>query len=374
VFVESVFALVRLRKGWSENIMKFDFKKLLGFRKYDILGLDIGSSSVRLVQLEKDNGAYTVVSAGMVEIEQVDDNPDQREANTIKAVQKCMDFANVRTRRVVCSVSGPEVAVRHFEFPPLEREALEGAVRLEAAQLCPFNIDEGVVDYQLMPSQENENVLIGVLVAAPNGVVHRKQRIVEKSSLSCVLMDCDGLALLNCLAASKKDDKPISSYVVLDIGVSCTILAIMSETGLPFVRTLPYAGNDIIESIAEQNSVRPDIVRNDIYASEQPTIPREKLLVDLEKACKKLISDVSQTLRYHSTRDKSSPAEQVLVCGSFGMVKDVVDILNKHLFIDVNLWNPFDTMKCNVNRQCLDVIQQKGPGMAVAAGLAMRSI
>jgi len=94
----------------------------------------------------------------------------------------------------------------------------------------------------------------------------------------------------------------------------------------------------------------------------------------MEKASIKLVSDVAETLRYHSTQAKSTPVEQLLVCGTFGMGKGFVDILNKQLPIKVVLWNPFDTMKCSVDRQCLEVIQSKGPAMVVAAGLAMRSV
>jgi Tfp pilus assembly PilM family ATPase len=94
----------------------------------------------------------------------------------------------------------------------------------------------------------------------------------------------------------------------------------------------------------------------------------------MEKASIKLVSDVAETLRYHGTQVKSAPVEQLLVCGTFGMVKGFVDILNKQLPIKVVLWNPFDTMKCSVDRECLEVIQSKGPAMAVAAGLAMRSV
>jgi Tfp pilus assembly PilM family ATPase len=68
------------------------------------------------------------------------------------------------------------------------------------------------------------------------------------------------------------------------------------------------------------------------------------------------------------------PVEQILVCGSFGLVKGFIDILNQQLPIKAILWNPFDTMLCSVGRQCLDVIQVNGPAMAVAAGLAMRTV
>ena len=354
--------------------MKSKWKRLLGFTQDDVLGLDIGLSSVRMVQLTRENDGYAVVAASISDIEHADGDNAAREANTVKAVQKCMTSARAHARWAVCSVSGPEVAVRPFKFPPLQPAELEGAVRLEASQVCPFNMDDSVVEYQIVQNGETDNTVAGVLVAATNQVVQQKVRIAEKCSLNCVLMDVDGLALLNCLNESKKDVTKVSSSAILEVGASCTTLAVMSEANLPFVRTVPYAGNDIVDQIARENNVSPEIVRKDIYGSTRPTIPPENLQPSLEKACQKLVSDVAETLRYHSTQEKTSPVEQILVCGGFGMVRGFVDILNRQLPIRAILWNPFDTMRCSVGRQCLDVIQTNGPAMAVAAGLAMRTV
>ena len=358
----------------AESIMSFNWKRLLGCSQDDVLGLDIGSSSVRMIQLAKNGDGCTVVAAHVCDIERDNADVAVREENIVQAVQKCMVFARKNARWAVCSVSGPEVAVRPFKFPPLQTEELDGAVRLEASQVCPFNVDEGVVDYQIIPSDESDNAAAGVLVAASNDVIQRKIRIVEKANMSCVMMDVDGLALLNCLNADKNTGINISTSAVLDIGTSCATLAVMGENGLPFVRTVPYAGNDIVGQIAKENNVSAKSVEDELYDSASPTIAPENLQASMEKASIKLVSDVAETLRYHSTQAKSAPVEQLLVCGTFGMVKGFVDILNKQLPIKVVLWNPFDTMKCSVDRQCLEVIQSKGPAMVVAAGLAMRSV
>ena len=116
---------------------------------------------------------------------------------------------------------------------------MAGVFRLEASQVCPFNVDEGVVDYQIIPSDESDNTAAGVLVAASNDVIQRKIRIVEKANMSCVMMDVDGLALLNCLNADKNTGINISTSAVLDIGTSCATLAVMGENGLPFVKICP---------------------------------------------------------------------------------------------------------------------------------------
>ena len=354
--------------------MSFNWKRLFGFSQDDVLGLDIGSSSVRMIQLAKNGDGYTVVAAHVCDIKQDNADVAAREESIVQAVQKCMVFARENARWVVCSVSGPEVAVRPFKFPPLQTEELDGAVRLEASQVCPFNVDDGVVDYQIIPSDESDNAATGVLVAASNDVIRRKVGIIEKANMSCVMMDVDGLALLNCLIVGKSVNTNVSTSAVLDIGTSCTTLAVMGETGLPFVRTVPYAGNDIVAQIAKENNVSSKIVEDELYGLSSPKIAPENLQASMEKASRKLVSDVAETLRYHSTQAKSSPVEQLLVCGTFGMVKGFVDILNKQLPIKAILWNPFDTMKCSVDRQCLEVIQSKGPAMAVAAGLAMRLV
>jgi type IV pilus assembly protein PilM len=354
--------------------MSFKWKRMLGFSQDDVFGLDIGSSSVRMVQLMKNDDGYAVVAACVSDIKQNDGDIAVKEEDIVQAVRRCVSSAQEHGRWAVCSVSGPEVAVRPFKFPPLQSEELDGAVRLEASQVCPFNVDDGVVDYQIVPSGEPDNAITGVLVAAPNDVIRRKVGITQKAALDCVLMDVEGLALLNCLIESKNSGTDISTSAVLHIGTFCTTLAVMGETGLPFVRTVPYAGNDIIAQIAQENNVRPEVARNEIYGCALPTIPAQNLQTSMEKACIKLVNDVAETLRYHGTQEKSSPVEQLLVCGAFGMVKGFVDILNKQLPIKAVLWNPFDTMKCSVDRQCLDVIQSKGPAMVVAAGLAMRSV
>jgi type IV pilus assembly protein PilM len=355
--------------------MSFKLKRLIGFAKDDVLGLDIGSSSVRMVKLARDKkGGYAVVAASISNIEHSDGDAEGKEANAVKAVRRCLASAKVHTKWAVCSISGTEVAVRHFKFPPLQSEELDGAIRLEASQVCPFNVYDGIVDYQLISNDPAGESVSGVLVAATNEVIRRKVQIVEKASLNCVLMDVDGLALLNCLAESRKDTGRVSAAAILDVGGSGTTLAVMNENNFPFVRTVPYAGKDIVAQIARENNVSPEVVMKEIYDSSQTTVPAENLKRSMEKACQKLVGDVAETLRYHSAQEKASSVEELLVCGGFGMVKGFVDILNRQLPIKAVLWNPFDAMKCSVKRQFLDVIQSKGPVMVVAAGLAMRSM
>ena len=353
--------------------MKLDWKRLLELNQREVLGLDIGSSAVKIVQLRKDSGGWTVTAAGIAEIaDATKDKDDQEITNTVSAISECLQSTEIQTRLAVCSVCGPEVAVRHFKFPALLVEEIEGAVLLEAEQVCPFNVSDGGVDYQAMPEEEN-NAVRGVLVAAANKLIKRKRKLVKEAAVEPVLMDVDGLALLNCFSEYEKVD-PGQTIAILNVGSSFTNLAIMGDNELPFVRDIAYAGKDIIKEIASENEVTTQTVRNIIFGKGDLAQPELGLSGSLERVCRKLITDVTETLRYYLSQNQSASIDKIYVCGGFALVEGFVEILDNQLPATAVLWNPFDKIACAANVGCEDILEKSGSALAVAAGLAMRTI
>ena len=343
-----------------------------------VFGLDIGSSSVNAVQLRKKGGSWVVIAANRVKIP-TNENEDQqqRQINTVNAINKCLEPLKTRNRLAVCSVSGSEAAVRDFKFPSLPLDEMEPAVMLEATQVCPFNADDITVDYQLLSN--NQDTASGLLVAATNQLVESKVKLAKQASLDCVLMDADGLALLNCLSECEKGDDGKTTTAILNIGDSYTTLAIMNGRGTqypPFVRDMAYAGIDIVKAIAEEKNMSIKDVESAIdgfegdNSEEQPVTSKDSL----EKACKKLIVDVTETLRYYTAQEKSSFVERIFVCGGFAMVPGLIELLDKQLPAKIVLWNPFEKISCAAGQSCEDMLKKEGPAMVIAAGLAMRSI
>jgi type IV pilus assembly protein PilM len=351
--------------------MNLDWRRLLNLEETQVLGLDIGSSAVRLVQMRKDEGGYVVTAAGRAEISNgTEANPEQKETNTIKAISECLQSTGIQTRFAVCGVCGPEVAVRYFNFPSLPPEEVQGAVLLEAEQVCPFNVNDSAVDYQLMPNGENKTC--GVLVAATNKLIERKRQLTKQAALDCVLVDVDGLALLNCFSEYEKIETG-RTIAILNIGSSYTTLAIMGANASPFIRDIAYAGGTIVKEIASEMGISMEVARKALLGEENPAVSETKLGDSLEKACKKLIVDVTETLRYYTAQEKSAVVEKIFVCG-FALVKGFVELLDSRLPARTVLWNPFDKIPCDGDQNCKDILQKHGPAMAVAAGLAMRLI
>ena len=351
--------------GWKRS-----FK--LEIEERGVFGLDIGSSSVNAVQLNKKSGNWTVTAASRVRI--APGQEDSREINTVGAISKCLESTGIRSRMAVCGISGPEVAVRDFKFPSLSREEVESAVLFEAAQVCPFNANDATVDYQLVHNGKDSTK--GILVAATNKLINSKTELAKQASVDCVLMDVDGLALLNCLSECEKDSAE-QTTAILNVGNSYTTLAIMSGRGgpaVPFIRDVTYAGNDIVKAIAAENDMAEESAKEILFRGTNSTERPIRIEESLEKACDKLIVDVMETLRYYTAQPESSFVEKVFVCGGFSVVQGLVELLDKHLPSKVVLWNPFETLVCEAGQSCKEILQEDGPSMAVAAGLAMRSI
>lgn len=340
---------------------------MFNFTKTEILGLDIGSSSVKAVRLSKDESGYSVVAAGIAEVavsEQTDKNQ-----NTINAIRECFGLVGGKTKMAVCGLSGPEVAVRDFEFPSLSASEMDGAVLFEASQVCPFNTAESAVDYLLIPNGDDKTR--GTLVAATNSLIADKVNLAKEAVLKCVLMDVEGLALLNCFTglAGNSDE---STIAILNVGGSGTTVAIMGANGRPFVRDMTFAGDDIIKQIAEDKGMSTEEVKG--ILSGESTTAQAELVDSLGKACQKLVADVSNTLRYYATQEQSTRVEKIYVCGGFALTSGFVEFLNGRLGIEAILWNPFEKISRDINPQFKDICVKRGPALAVAAGLAMRSV
>ena len=342
-----------------------------------VVGLDIGLSSIKAVRLRKDSEGFVVTGCGVAEVPANGDNGGNRReglANTIRTIRECLHTSGIRAKFAVCGVSGPEVAVRDFEFPAIPPEEVDDAVQLEASQVCPFVTADCTVDYQLI-SKGQDNTR-GILVAATNALIKSKVYLAKEASFHCALMDVDGLALLNCFR-NLETPEPGQATAILNVGGSYTNLAIMGDDGWPFVRDMIYVGDDIVRKMAAEKNVPAKTIRQILSGNSE--MDQSEYGPSLERASTKLVADITETLRYYNTQKRAEPLKKMFVCGDFALADAFIEILNRQLSVEALLWNPFDKIRCDTedgHRGVFqkNVLQKSGPAMAVAAGLAMRSI
>ncbi len=356
-------------------------RRILNLTGKRLIGLDIDSSSVRAIQLRRKNGQYVVTGAAVSDVAPWDDDPELHRTNTVQAIRHCTETLGSNGKLAVCGLRGPEVVVRGFEFPVLPPDEINDAVSLEASQICPFTTDESVLDHQVTSS--NDKKTQGFWVAATESLIRSKRQLAHDAGLKCALVDLDGLAMLNCLenlpseaaqttGGDEGNGPDITRPAVLSIGDAYTSMAIVDHARRPFVRDLCSGGQDIVNRIVRETRLAPEIVRTALY--EDASTERENVRRGLEKACAPLLDDIATTLRYYIAQNRFTHISRVLVCGNLARAESFVTLLSTKLSIDAIAWNPVAHLRCEADSQCETVLHEAGPTVAVAAGLAMRTI
>jgi len=357
-----------------------NFKRLF-YGSKDVFGLDVGSSYVKAVQLRQDEHGYSVVAAGWSQISQ--DGADDRAQidNVVNAIRKCIKSAQIKTKYAVCGISGPNVALRRFKFAAVGAEEIETAVLSEAQQACPFEEGQFIVDYQLFnnntagdlgeaSNSRDSGAIRGVLAAATMDIIGHKSQVVKAASLNCVLIDVDGLALLNCFLECGKHDggEPVG---VICVGDRITNFAILGGDGVPFVRDIGHAADEIVSDIVNKHNLSSQVVRDIVHGNSDKDIAG--LEASMKSAGSRLTGDIAQTLRYYSVQEGRGVGK-IFVCGGFARAKGFISLLNKQLSTEVVLWNPLNKMRFDGDAHDTEIVKEHGSGLALAAGLAMRTI
>ncbi len=341
----------------------------------DVIGLDIGSYSVKLIQMRKSSKGWSVAAGAISEIiPGSSGNQNTHDYDVVNTIQTCHNLAGTKTSYAVCALGGNEVAIRNFDFPSIPKDELETAVLLEARQVCPFTTTDIAVDYHIVPNGTERTR--GYLVATTNKNVSNLSRLVKKAKLHCSMIDADALALLNCFTEIEKPSQDHGT-AILNIGNNHTAMVIEGRGGWPFVRNLNYAADEVIKRIAEEHNMAPDSIRK-ILLDETKEIPPE-IYGSLLKATKDFVNDIEKTLLYYSTQDNSFEIRKILICGGGALYTGIIRMLGKMLPFETVLWNPFEKMrspKSNNTKNVLlnNVLKKNGPAMVVAAGLAMRNM
>ena len=346
---DDILLWLRLVRTWNRD---------MAFGVAEFFGLDIGDAAVKAVLLKKASGGYRLIGAEVCPIEASPSDEDRHRLNTIEAIRRCMASAKIETKSAVCAVSGPEVAVRTFEFPDLTAEEMEGAVTLEAAQVCPFDVQNAAVVHQVVVKTHGKTR--GVLAAATNAVIEARRRLVEEAGLRCALLDVEGLALLNALGlvqAGEDSDRP-KAQAVLNVGTTHATLAVASPDGIPFVRDVPVPA----ETPQMQDLNTP--------------LAAKGMAVDPARAdgLRPAMEDVAKTIRFYLAQNPALTLEGVRVCGDLTAGRAFMDLVKGTLPVPAAVWNPMEEIDCGSAARGRDLVRDQGPAMAVAIGLAMRTV
>lgn len=338
-------------------------------KKNSVLGLDIGSSSIKLIEISLIGNDYIITGYGYAE------RPKEEE-DFVEALNGLLQTSGVKSRRVVTSLSGREVIVRYISMPPTDEENLASAVRFEADKYIPFDLEEVVLDSQRLDESAlgfgNSAEMKVLLVAAKKSQIEQRVDILKKAHLEPVIIDVDSFALGNAfeLRSILSPRAEVEGKVVslIDIGSVKTNITIMIGNTSFFTREIYLAGNEFTEEIQKKLETSPE---------EAEMLKRDPQVYALEvqEAVSSVVDDLANEVQlsfdfFESQFEKE--VEEIFISGGgsqfFSLEPDFERIFGKR----INHWDPTENFAIQEDQVDVESLKYYAPQLAIAMGLASR--
>ena len=335
-------------------------------QRKSIIGLDIGSSCIKAVEVTQDKFDYIITAYGQVDI------PGEQARQ--EAIQDLFANGDFRTKRVATAVSGKSVIFRYINMAQMNDENLRNAIQFEADKYIPFETDEVQLDTQkLMDLPGGEGVpdeMKVLLVAAKDSLVEDQAHMLQDLGLQPVSIGVDSFALGNAYELSdivspgiQESDRTLA---LLDIGASKASINIIRNNVTCFAREVPMGGGDLTNAITRRFGLEP------FEAEALKRDPQEQLM-EVQDAVSHVMDDlgneVNLSFDFFENQFEGDVGEVYLSGGSV-LLPFLEECLERIFEKKTRVWNPIDGLKVKSDNVDIDQLHQAAPQLAVALGLA----
>lgn len=345
-------------------------------RKKGLIGLDIGSSSIKLVELRESQNTYKLENLGIAPLppEAIVDGALMDSVTIIDAIRQLVIDSKTKTKDAVTSVSGHSVIVKKITLPLMSVPELEESIQWEAERYIPFDINDVNIDFQIFGSTpENPEVMDVVLVAAKKDIVNDYVSVVIESGLNPVIIDVDAFAIENMLSANYEVQKE-ETVAMVNVGASITNINILKGNMTAFTRDIFKGGNQITDEIQRQLHIDYEEAEKIKVGSKIDAVSQPVIQEVLKSASESLANEIGNSIEFYQSTTTYEKIEKLFLSGGGSKTKDLDIILQQVTGIPVEIVNPFKKIEYTGKSIDLEYLREIGPMMAVGVGLATRKV
>ncbi|MCL5237947.1 MAG: pilus assembly protein PilM [Nitrospirae bacterium] len=346
------------------------------FKKRNPIGLDIGSSYIKAVQLNDTKTGYELAFAGVVPLqtEVIVDGAIADKDKLISSIKELLKKAGVKSGDAVVGVSGhSSVIIKKITIPVMTEEELSTSIKYEAEQYIPFDINDVNLDFQILgPKPDEEGQMDVVLVAVKKSVVNDYVEVIEKSGLAPAIIDVDPFALSNMYETnySGAEDRIVA---LINIGASKTNINILQHGAPIFTRDSAIGGNHHTESLERAL----DISREDAERLKQGQsvdgVSPEGAQAAINAASDEIYTEIYRSFEYFRSSVGEEDIHEIVLSGGTALIKGFSATMSERLGMQVEVADPFRNIRIP---EKLDVayIKEIAPILSISVGLALRRI
>ena len=339
-----------------------------------LIGLDIGSHIIKLVQLELINERYQVQCYGVKSLPRPTNEGHlfESEKGIEETIRSLFREIGIQDTQVACSIRGPAVMVKPIQVPSMSETELEEHMALEVDRYVPTDVTELFWDYHIQNAGEKTGItptMSVLLVAAKKEEVHKRIHSLQNAGLDPVVVDVDALALTNMFTLNYPD-KAQSGALLVSISPTGLGMVLVYEQDPRYLREVSIGGDGYRHLL--QESVRVDTLKNELGEIEASSPPSQEILFN--EVCADIKEEVTRTIEYCSDTILDHPIDTVFLSGGYEWLPGLVEYLQTELNMPVEIVDPFRKLEVSAGLSPFPSMHRVTSGAGVAVGLALRGV
>jgi len=348
-------------------------------RTKSLVGLDIGSSSVKAVEL-KDLGkgrGFQLLNIGIEPLspEAIVDGAIMDSGLVAETIQRLFTANRIKSQEVAISLSGHSVIIKKISLPQMTQEELSESIQWEAEQYIPFDVDDVNIDYQVLEgaSLSGEGNMDVLLVAVKKDKINDYTTVLANAGKSAQVVDVDVFALQN--AYEVNYDVPTDKVVALiNMGAAVTNIAILQAGVSIFWRDITTGGNLFTEAIQKELNVPFDQAETLKKGQEVEGTSAERVPAILQAVGEQVGTEIQKTLDFFKATSSSDPVSLMILAGGASRTSNLATYLGQRFETHVEMLDPFKKVAVNDRQFPLDRLEPLAACASVAVGLALRKV
>jgi type IV pilus assembly protein PilM len=350
---------------------------LFGNKKpVQVLGLDISSSSVKLLELSRDGTNFKVESYAVASLPPnavVEKNVNDVEAVS-ETIAKTVEGARTRCKNAALAVAGSAVITKVIEMnSSLNDEQMEAQISVEADQYIPYPLDEVALDFQVQGVSERNPEQVQVLLAACRGEhVELRADAIEAASLKAKIIDVEAFALQRAFDQMIKPQLGLSDeqvVAVVDIGATMTTLSVFNRGETKYTREQLFGGRQLTEEIQRRYGLSMEEAG---LVKKQGGLPEDYETEVLAPYKEAVLQQITRSLQFFFSSSSYNDVDFIVLAGGVAAMPGLCELVQERMGTPTAVANPFANMAV-ASRVNSVALGNDAPAMMVACGLAMRS-
>ena len=343
--------------------------------KLMVLGLDISSTTVKLLELSRAGERYRVESYGVASLPV--DAVIEKNVNDVvgvsKAISQVVAQSKTKLKLVSAAVAGSSVITKLIDMPEgLSDDALEAQLAVEADQYIPYPLEEVAIDFEVQgPSLDVENLDSVLVAACRRETIETRVEAIESAGLEAKIIDVEAYAMERAftLIEHQLDLEPDNTVAVVDIGATMTTLSVLHQGQTIYTREQLFGGKQLTDEIMRRYGLPLEEAG---LAKKQGGLPDDYEPEVLEPFKDAVVQQVARSLQFFFSSSQYNDVDYIILAGGVASMQGLDTLVQDKLGTPATVANPFAEMSISSK---VDAVALAGdaPAMMIACGLAMRS-